>query len=104
MAVSAGAAHGIDAAVKTAIEEGLLVGPRIMTGSRDISSTGHSNDFTFPNHWDVRALGALQRCDGADEFRRAVRYEIKDGAEIIKLFVTGGHGVPGPKEAVEIIS
>jgi imidazolonepropionase-like amidohydrolase len=103
MAVSAGAAHAIDAAVKAAIEEGLMQGPRIMTGSRDVSTTGHSNDVaTFPTYWDVRAIGSMRIADGADEFRRAVRYEIKDGAEMIKLFVTGGHGVPGPKEAVEL--
>ena len=34
--------------------------------------------------------------DGPDEFRRAVREEIKQGAEIIKMFVTGGHGTVAP--------
>ncbi len=44
----------------------------------------------------------MRRCDGPDEFRKAIREEIKRGAEIIKLFVTGGHGVFAPKELMEM--
>ena len=63
-----------------------------MAGSRDVSTTGHAGDKSFPWYWDVGARGAIHRCDGPDGFRRAVREEIKQGAEIIKMFVTGGHG------------
>jgi imidazolonepropionase-like amidohydrolase len=31
-------------------------------------------------------------CDGPEDFRKAIRREIKNGADIIKLYVTGGHG------------
>ena len=48
------------------------------------------------------ALGAIRPSDGPDEFRRSVRAEIKEGAEIIKMFVTGGHGTIGPKEQIEM--
>ena len=96
-AVSAGAPFAIDASMKTAIERRLIVGPRLVPCSRDISSTGHAGDRSFPNHWDVGALGAIRRSDGADEFRRSVRLEIKEGAEMIKVFVTGGHGTVGPR-------
>jgi imidazolonepropionase-like amidohydrolase len=44
----------------------------------------------------------MRRCDGADEFRKAVRDEIKRGARMIKLFVTGGHGVATPKDRTEL--
>jgi len=101
-AVSAGAPHGIDAAMKLAIDEGAVVGPRLLAGSHDISSTGHANDESFPWYWDVRARGALRCCDGPDEFRKAVREEVKAGAEIIKLFVTGGHGTMRSSELTEI--
>jgi imidazolonepropionase-like amidohydrolase len=101
-AVSAGAPHGIDAAMKLAMAEGAIVGPRLLAGSHDISSTGHANDDSFPWYWDVRARGALRCCDGADEFRKAVREEVKAGAEIIKLFVTGGHGTTRPSELTEL--
>lgn len=100
-AVSAGASHDIDAALKLAIEDGLIRGPRFMPGSRDLSTTGHANDST-PWYWDLRAAPAMRLCDGADEFRRGVREEIKRGAEIIKLFVTGGHGTRAPKDAAEM--
>lgn len=99
--VSAGAPHDIDAAMKLAIDTGLLVGPRFVPGSRDLSTTGHSNDFV-PWYWDLHAWGAIRRCDGPEEFRRATRDEIKRGAEIIKLFVTGGHGVTAPKQQIEM--
>jgi imidazolonepropionase-like amidohydrolase len=101
-AVSAGAPFAIDASMKTAIAEGLFPGPRLMAGSRDVSTTGHAGDRSFPWYWDVGARGAINRSDGADEFRRAVREEIKQGAEIIKMFVTGGHGTVAPSERVEM--
>ena len=101
-AVSAGAPHGIDAAMKLAIAEGAIVGPRFLAGSHDLSSTGHANDESFPWYWDVRARGALRLCDGPDEFRKGVREEVKAGAEIIKLFITGGHGTMRAAELTEM--
>ncbi len=98
-AVSAGAPFAIDASMKAAIAEGLFPGPRLMAGSRDVSTTGHAGDKSFPWYWDVGAQGAINRSDGPDEFRRAVREEIKRGAEIIKMFVTGGHGTVAPSRA-----
>jgi imidazolonepropionase-like amidohydrolase len=88
--------------MKTAIAEGLITGPRLMAGSRDVSTTGHAGDKSFPWYWDVGARGAVNRSDGPDEFRRAVREEIKQGAEIIKMFVTGGHGTVAPAEQTEM--
>jgi imidazolonepropionase-like amidohydrolase len=73
-----------------------------MAGSRDVSTTGHAGDKSFPWYWDVGARGAVNRSDGPDEFRRAVREEIKEGAEIIKMFVTGGHGTVAPAERTEM--
>jgi imidazolonepropionase-like amidohydrolase len=101
-AVSAGAPFAIDASMKVAIDRGLIPGPRLVPCSRDISTTGHAGDRSFPPHWDVGALGAIRPSDGPDEFRRSVRAEIKEGAEIIKMFVTGGHGTIGPKEQLEM--
>jgi imidazolonepropionase-like amidohydrolase len=101
-AVSAGAPFAIDASMKAAIAEGLIVGPRLMAGSRDVSTTGHAGDKSFPWYWDVGARGAINRSDGPDAFRLAVREEIKQGAEIIKMFVTGGHGTVAPSEQIEM--
>jgi imidazolonepropionase-like amidohydrolase len=100
--ISAGAPHGIDAAMKLAIAEGTSIGPRIMACGRDVSTTGHSNDLSYPSHWQVGATGGIAICDGPNEFRRAVRREIKDGSDIIKVFATGGHGVRTPAEHWQI--
>ena len=101
-AVSAGAPFAIDASMKAAIAEGLFPGPRLMAGSRDVSTTGHAGDKSFPWYWEVGARGAIHRSDGPDGFRLAVREEIKQGAEIIKMFVTGGHGTVAPSEQTEM--
>jgi imidazolonepropionase-like amidohydrolase len=101
-AVSAGAPFAIDASMKSAIDRRLIVGPRLVPCSRDISTTGHAGDRSFPPHWEVGALGAIRRSDGPDEFRRSVRLEVKEGAEMIKIFVTGGHGTVGPSERTEV--
>jgi imidazolonepropionase-like amidohydrolase len=100
-AVSAGAPFGIDAAMVRAIKEGAIVGPRLVAGSRDVSTTGHAND-AAPWYWKLGERGALHLCDGPDEFRKAVRQEIKEGARIVKMFVTGGHAVPRAAEYTEM--
>lgn len=102
--VSAGATYAIDASLKLAIEEGILRGPRIMAGSRDVSTTGHSLDNYYPWHWPEGAPPSINRCDGVDGFRRGIREEIKRGAEIIKLFLTSGHGVKGAPNDMELLA
>jgi imidazolonepropionase-like amidohydrolase len=101
-AVSAGAPFAIDASMKQAIAQGLVQGPRLMAGSNDVSTTGHAGDKSFPWYYEIGARGAVHRCDGPAEFTKAVREEIKAGAEIIKMFVTGGHGTVAPKERLEM--
>lgn len=93
--ISGGTPHGIDAALKVAIAEGSSTGPRLIAGSRDISTTGHSADMSFPSYMQIGARGGIHIADGPDEFRRAVRQEVKEGAEIIKIFATGGHATMG---------
>jgi imidazolonepropionase-like amidohydrolase len=93
--IGGGCPHAIDPAMKAAIDEGAAVGPRIMAGSRDISSTGHSGDMSYPAYMQIGARGGVNIADGSDEVRKAVRMEAKDGAEIVKLFATRGHGTGG---------
>ena len=100
-AVSAGAPHEIDASMKRGIDAGIIPGPRFVPSGRELSTTGHGND-NSPYYWGVGAAGAARLCDGEAEFRHAVRDEIKRGAEIIKLFVTGGHGTTAPKDRLEM--
>lgn len=100
--IGAGAPHAIDASMKRAIAEGAMVGPRIMAGSRDVSSTGHSGDMSYPAWMKIGASGGVHIVDGPDDMRRAIREEAKDGAEIVKLFVTRGHGTGGGGETWDL--
>jgi imidazolonepropionase-like amidohydrolase len=97
--VGAGAMHNMDVVLKQVINEGLIQGPRILACGRDIIATGDSVD-CHPAWWKIGLEGLAHICDGPDEFRKAVRTEIKAGVEIIKLFVTGGHGVTMPADAM----
>ncbi len=90
-----GAATGdaLDAQLKTAIADNILVGPRIMASGRWLITTGDSNDLPEFWWWGITAEGSQRICDGANEFRKAVRQEIKEGAEIIKIFSDSGHAL-----------
>jgi len=100
-AVGAGCSNDIDASMARAIDDGLIPGPRFVPSGHELSTTGHANDGT-PWYWDVREWGAARICDGPEQFRLAVRDEIKRGVRMIKLFVTGGHGTTAPKEQLEM--
>ncbi len=100
--ISAGSPNAVDAAMKSAIAEGTAAGPRIMACGRDVSTTGHLNHTSFPSYWQIGATGGVLACDGPEGFRRAVRQEVMDGSDIIKVFATGGHGVPSPAERWDV--
>jgi len=100
-AVGAGAVHNIDVTLKRAIDNGLIPGPRMLPCGRDIVTTGDSID-CHPNFWQMKMEGIARICDGPDEFRKAVRDEIKQGVEMIKLYPTGGHGLSWPSEVMTI--
>ncbi len=92
--VSAGANAGdIDAQLKLAIADGVIEGPRILAGSRGLDTPGGYTD-TENWWWELGNRGAQRFASGADEFRSVVRDEIKRGADVIKLFLSGGHAVP----------
>jgi imidazolonepropionase-like amidohydrolase len=67
--------HGSDFALKGAIDGGTALGPRIHTAGEIIAATG--------GHGDLEA-------DGAAEFAKVVREQIKRGATWIKVAISGG--------------
>ncbi len=101
--VGASAAFDVDASLAAAIRDGVVEGPRVVPASRDLITTADGND-TVPWWYESSAMGVVRMCDGPDEFRKAVRDEIKRGAQIIKVYVTGGHGVTVPKHTVALAS
>jgi imidazolonepropionase-like amidohydrolase len=73
-----GAASGIVIDLAKAIDAGLVPGPRVVAAGRVITMTGGHGHF----------IG--READGVDAVRRAVRAEIKEGADFIKVMATGG--------------
>ncbi len=91
---------GADIGLQMASDEGLIVGPRLVICCKALSQTnGHSD---FRGRFDTRStaffekkLGMLGRIvDGVPDCRRAVREEIKAGAQFIKIMANGGVASP----------
>lgn len=74
----ASAPHGVSFAAKEAMALGLIEGPRIFASGQGICMTGgHGWHFNY-------------EVDGPHEARKAVRQQLKQGADVIKLMATGG--------------
>ncbi len=71
-------------AVRDAVRAGVIPGPRVLCAGRAVCITGGHG-------W--RLLG--RQADGADDLRRAVREQLRAGADVIKLVATGGVMTPG---------
>lgn len=86
-----GADGGSDVALKRAIDTGIVVGPRIWTARTTLSITGGHGDQggLRPDLW-VAPTWADGIVDSPDEARKAVRYQHKYGADLIKITATGG--------------
>ena len=85
-----GANDFVDVALKSAIERGATIGPRITPAGYQISMTGGHGDIVgFPP--GVFELGPKQGiADGVENVLFAVRYQLKHGAEVIKVMATAG--------------
>ena len=77
--------------LRNAINAGIAEGPRMLIANYAISSTGgHADQAPFPPD-RVKPAGTLQGvCNGPEECREAVRYQIKFGADVIKFMPSGG--------------
>ncbi|HEY3879110.1 MAG TPA: amidohydrolase family protein [Trebonia sp.] len=78
-----GAADDVAIELARAVADGLVTGPRILAAGRVITMTGGHGHF----------IG--READGPDAVRRAVRTELKAGADFIKAMATGGVLTPG---------
>ncbi|MCF8506227.1 MAG: amidohydrolase family protein [Caulobacter sp.] len=78
-------------ALRDAIRTGRIAGPRIIASGAAISVHGGHGD---PGNGMPEALVPVYRgtavCSGADDCRRAVREQVRAGADIIKITATGG--------------
>jgi imidazolonepropionase-like amidohydrolase len=78
----------VDVALRNVIEAGALPGPRMLVAGNYVSSTGGAGDARqFSNYVDVPIVRNL--ADGPDEIVKAVRTNLKFGADFIKILATG---------------
>jgi imidazolonepropionase-like amidohydrolase len=84
-----GAAEFIDVALRRAIDSGLVVGPRMQVATLTVGATGgHGDVVGFSPYIKFGQFSGL--ADGVDEIRKLVRFEIKNGADLIKLLASAG--------------
>ena len=85
-----GAPNFDDMALRQAIGAGTVPGPRIETAGHSFGITGgHCDENGFrPGLADADYRTGV--ADGVDEVRKAVRYQVKYGADVIKICATGG--------------
>jgi imidazolonepropionase-like amidohydrolase len=85
-----GAAEFVDVALKKAINAGKIPGPRLFVATLAIGATGgHADDLTGFSPY-LRMEGFSNIADGVDEIRKAVRFQLKNGADLIKMIATAG--------------
>ncbi len=86
-----GADDFVDVGLRNAINAGVTAGPRILTAVHGLGSPGgHFDDYSFPPD-KVKPWGPIEGiCSGPDECRQAVRYQMKWGADLIKIAASGG--------------
>ncbi|MBK5188281.1 MAG: amidohydrolase family protein [Gemmatimonadaceae bacterium] len=92
-----GAPELIDVALRNAINEGVIAGPRMLVATLPLSATGGHGDLNgFSPYLHFQQLSNI--ADGVDEVRKAVRVNIKYGADWIKVLASAG--VLSEEEAV----
>ena len=84
-----GEAHFADIDVRNAINKGVLAGPRILSaGAAMIPTGGHGHNSM-----------SCRETDGVAGFRQLAREQLRAGADLLKICLTGGIGTQGEKPA-----
>jgi imidazolonepropionase-like amidohydrolase len=97
--------------LKRAIDEGVVIGPRIYPSGAFISQTSGHGDFRFSfevprvpggplSHSEIEGIAAI--ADSPDEIRLRAREQLRSGASQIKLMAGGGVASPyNPIESIQ---
>jgi imidazolonepropionase-like amidohydrolase len=92
-----GAPELVDVALRNAIDEGTVVGPRMQVAALALSATGGHGDLSgFSPYLRFERFSGI--ADGVDELRKKIRFNVKNGADLIK--VLAGAGVLSEEESV----
>ena len=92
---------GADWGLRDGVAQGLLPGPRMFIAGRALGPTGGHSDSrrrTDVHRHDCHCCDAMRFCmevvDGADGVRAAVREQLRQGVDQVKLMVSGGVASP----------
>ena len=92
---------GADWGIKTAVESGLIPGPRLFISGRAIGPTGGHSDSRRRTDQGMPSCGccnamvySMAIADGADGVRKAVREQMRQGADQVKIMCSGGVASP----------
>lgn len=88
-----GSSDFIDVALRNAVADGSIIGPRMLVAVRGIGATGgHADDLSgYRYNLFGRESGIEDGvADGPEQIRKAVRWVVKNGADVVKVHVTGG--------------
>jgi imidazolonepropionase-like amidohydrolase len=86
-----GSSDYIDVGLRNAIAAGSIVGPRMLVAVHALGARGsHCDNGGFPCALRARNRHPDGIASGADQFRDAVRFQVKYGADVIKVCATGG--------------
>ncbi len=78
-----------DVDLKLAVERGIIPGPRLFVATKALAPTGAYGPAGWS--WELRLPKGVELCDGPDECRRAVREQIAQGADWIKVYADRGY-------------
>lgn len=83
---------GVNIALRNAINQHLVVGPRIFTAGKSIATTGGHADPSNGYRKDLMGDPGPREgvINSSEDARKAVRQRYKDGADLIKITATGG--------------
>ncbi len=82
----------MDVALRDAIDRGAVVGPRMLVATLALGSTGGHDEDVLGLSPDIAMARPDGIADGVDAVRKKVRWEIKHGADVIKIMATEGAG------------
>ncbi|MDH4271197.1 MAG: amidohydrolase family protein, partial [Candidatus Aminicenantes bacterium] len=74
-----------DVDVKKAIDMGMIPGPRLWVSTRGLNTSGRYMPFDYS--WDLDLPKGAQMVTGVDECLKAVREQVANGADLIKIYV-----------------
>jgi len=84
-----GADELVDVALRNAVNAGMVAGPRMLVSTMPLSATGGHGDVNgFSPYLRFEQLSGI--ANGVDEIRSKIRWEIKYGADLIKVLASAG--------------